>query len=236
MYYTKMKISVIIPVYNEEKYIKKCLDSLKNQIIKPDEIIVVDNNCTDKTLKIVKKFSNKLPIKIASEKKQGMIFARNKGFNIASGDILARCDADSILPSNWIKKIKENFAKENIDGLTGPVIFYDLPFKTKFYSILYMKVMKILQNGETLIGPNMAMTKKIWQKIKDEVCIDEKKVHEDIDLSLHIKKVEGKIKYDWQLIAFISGRRIKQKPQSFFIEYPIRLIKTIYFHKKTHFF
>ncbi|MGB9707129.1 MAG: glycosyltransferase, partial [Microgenomates group bacterium] len=158
--------------------------------------------------------------------------ARNIGFNTASGDILARCDADSILPPNWIKKIKEDFYKDKIDGLTGPVIFYDLPFKTPFYSILYMKLIRIIQNGEILIGPNMAISKKIWQKIKNNVCLDEKKIHEDIDLSLHINDIGGKIKYDWQLIAFISGRRIKKKPHSFFVEYPILLIKNIYFHKK----
>jgi glycosyltransferase involved in cell wall biosynthesis len=223
-----MKISVIIPVYNEEKYIKNCLDSFSNQIEKPDEIIIVNNNCSDQTINIAKNY----PVKIIEEKKQGIVFARNKGFNVASGDILGRCDADSILPSNWIKKIKEDFSKNKIDGLTGPVIFYDLPFKTTFYSIFYLKAMKILQNGETLIGPNMAITKKIWRKIKATICVDEKTIHEDIDLSLHIKKIGGKIKYDWQLIAFISGRRIKKKPQSFFIEYPIRLIKNIYFHKK----
>lgn len=222
-----MKISIIIPAYNEEKYIKKCLDSLLNQIEKPDEIIIVDNNCTDKTISIVKKY----PVKIVVEKKQGMIFARNKGFNIAKADILARCDADSVLPVNWIKKIKENFTSYKIDGLTGPVVFYDLPFKTPIYSIIYLKIMKILQNGETLIGPNMAITKKIWQKIKDKVCLNEKKVHEDIDLSLHIKDAGGKIKYDWQLVALASGRRIKNHPQSFFIEYPIRAIKNLYFHK-----
>jgi glycosyltransferase involved in cell wall biosynthesis len=223
-----MKISIIIPVYNEEKYIKKCLDSLLNQIEKPDEIIIVDNNCTDKTISIVKKY----PVKIVAEKKQGIVFARNKGFNIATGDILARCDADSVLPHDWVKKIKENFTKNKINGLTGPIIFYDLPFKTSFYSILYMKIMRFLQNGETLLGPNMAITKKIWEKIKNKVCVNEKMIHEDIDISLHIKDVGGKIKYDYKLIAFISGRRIKKKPQSFFIEYPIRLIKNIYFHKK----
>ena len=51
-----MKVSVVIPVYNEEKYIKNCLESLMKQEEKPDEIIVVDNNCTDETINIVKKY------------------------------------------------------------------------------------------------------------------------------------------------------------------------------------
>lgn len=220
-----MKVSVIIPAFNEKKYIAHCLESLKQQEDKPDEIIVVDNNCTDQTIKIAKKYL----VRIIKEKKQGIVFARNKGFNAAAGDILARCDADSILPPNWIKKIKINFKKNKIAGVTGPVVFYDLPLKANF-SILYLKIMKFMQKGETLLGPNMAITKDIWLKIKDKVCVDEKKVHEDIDLAIHILKEGGKIKYDWGLIANISGRRIKKKPQSFFIEYPIRAIKNIYFH------
>lgn len=103
-----MKISVIIPVYNEEKYIVPCLKSLLKQEEKPDEIIVVDNNCTDKTIPLVRKY----PVKIVKEKKQGIVFARNHGFNIATGDIIARIDADSTAPKNWVQTIKKNFSKE----------------------------------------------------------------------------------------------------------------------------
>lgn len=222
-----MKISVIIPIFNEEKYIEKCLQSIFSQEEKPEEIILVDNNCTDKTIEIAKRFKEVILLK---EKQQGIVFARNKGFNFAHGDILARCDADSILPTDWIKRIKNNFLREKIDGLTGPVIFYDLPFKKPFFSIVYMKLMKFLQKGETLLGPNMAITKKIWNKIKNNLCSNEKIIHEDIDLALHILKAGGKIKYDWRLIALISGRRIKKKPQSFFVDYPIRAVRNIYFH------
>jgi len=227
----KNKTSVIIPVYNEEKYIFNCLDSLKKQIDKPDEIIIVNNNCSDKTVEIIQKYRKLLPIKIISEKKQGMIFARNKGFNQAKSNILVKCDADSILPPNWIKKIKENFSKNKIDGLTGPIIFYDFFLKTTFFSKIYLLLMKILQNGETLVGPNMAISKRIWEKIKKEVCLDEKNVHEDIDLSLHVLKNKGKIYYDWKLIAYTSARRIVKTPWIFFVNYPFRLIKNLLSHR-----
>ena len=227
----KNKISVIIPVYNEEKYIKACLDSLINQNEKPDEIIIVDNNCNDKTIDIIKKYKEKLPIKIIKEKKQGMIFARNRGFNEAEGNILARCDADSILPPNWVKKIKKNFLKNKIDGLTGPIIFYDFFLKSAFFSKIYLILMKILQKGETLLGPNMAISKKIWEKIKNEVCLNEKDIHEDIDLSIHILKNKGKIYYDLKLVVYTSARRIMKTPFIFFINYPLRLVKSLLSHR-----
>ena len=64
-----MKVSVVIPVYNEKKRIKKCLDSLLSQSEKPDEIIVVDNNSTDSTVSIVRKYKG---VNLVHEKKQGI--------------------------------------------------------------------------------------------------------------------------------------------------------------------
>lgn len=222
-----MKTSVVIPVYNEEKYIEKCLISLSNQIDKPDEIIVVDNNCTDKTVDIVKKYK----VKIIKEKNQGIVHARNKGFNSARYDIIARCDADSVLPTDWIARIKKNFEKYSIDALSCPIFFYDLPLKKVPYANFFLDLYPLIRPGEEmLIGPNMALTKKVWNKVKNKICLDDRAVHEDIDLAIHIIKEGGKIKRDQTLIIGASGRRIKFNPISFFVEYPIRLIKMLRTH------
>lgn len=223
-----MKLSVVIPVFNEENHIASCLDSLQNQEVKPDEIIVVDNNCTDQSIPIAKKHG----VKIVKEKKQGMIYARNTGFDSANNEVIARCDADTILPKDWIKKIRENFKDNKIAALCGMVILHDhrLLKDSTFFPKLYFKIMKLLLKHEVLAGPGMALTKKIWQKVKNEVCLDDKKVHEDIDLSIHIAK-HGQIKFDPNLIIYASARRIKNNPLSFFIEYPIRLVGTINAHR-----
>src|SRR3989344_7281398 len=186
-----MKVSVVIPAFNEEKYIGNCLRSVANQSEKPDEIIVVDNNSKDRTVEIAKKFK----VKVLSETKQGISYARNKGFNSAKYETIARCDADSIVPKNWIKKIKKGFQKHTaIDGLTGIAIFFDDPLNTRISTKQYMDFMKIILNGdETLFGPNMAIKKKIWNKVKRDLCLDNKAVHEDIDLGIHINKIGGKI-------------------------------------------
>jgi len=222
-----MKVSVIIPVYNEENYIDLCLKSLVNQEERPDEIIIVNNNSTDNTVKIAKKY----PVLIVKESKQGMIQARNCGFDKGVNEILARCDADVILPPFWIKKIRRHFLKSKIDALTGPVVFYDLPLKTPLYCNAYLKSLNLIQKGNnTLLGPNMIITKKIWKKVRSKVCLDNKKVHEDIDLAIHIIREGGKIIEDRSLIVKASGRRIKNDPISFFTEYPIRIARTLLYH------
>lgn len=222
-----MKISVAIPVYNEEKYIAECLTALTIQERPPDEIIIVDNNSTDNTMNIVKNF----PVTIVQEKTQGMTYARNKGFDVATGDVIARCDADTIPPPYWIKKIEADFIQHRIDAVSGPINLYDLPFPTVFLSTLFVFSVGMTQQGKkVMLGPNMAIKKELWHQIRSIVCMDNNKVHEDIDLSVHINRMGGKILFDSTLIVKSSGRRIRNHPYSFFIEYPHRLITTLQQH------
>lgn len=221
-----LSVSVVIPAFNEEKFIRKCLQSLMEQEEKADEIIVVDNNSIDKTALICKEF----PVLVIHEPVQGVTPARNAGFNIAKGDIIARTDADTRVPKDWISKIKDNFAKSNIDILTGPIKYYDGPIRTSYPSRLLLFTLKRLKKQRFVIGANMIITKKFWEKIKEEICLDDKKVHEDFDLSFHANKIGGVIGYDKSLVVGMSARRIKRKPHSFFIEYPIRLVKTLRKH------
>ena len=223
-----MKISVVIPVFNEEKYIDQCLKSLSKQTELPNEIIIVDNNCTDKTIAIAKRYK----VKIVRESKQGISYARNKGYNSAQGDIIARCDADCILNPNWIKKIKYNFEKnKNIAGLIGTLQVYDLKLKNVMpFFKFYILTLKKLIGQYPFNGPNMAISKKAWNLVKNEVCLNNKLFHEDIDLSIHVSKSGGTIIYDPKLMVSCSARRIKNQPESFFKEYPERVVKTYYKH------
>ena len=225
-----MKVSVVIPVYNEEKYIKNCLDSLMKQEEKPDEIIVIDNNCTDNTTNVVKKYKN---IKVIRERKQGIIAARNAGFDHAQGNIIARCDADTILPVKWVKNIKQHFLEDElIVAISMPILIHDIPGGNKFLLLfyLYMFIPRIIMGLYPLLGPSYAVKKSAWEKIKNEVCFDDNIVHEDIDLSFHIKKL-GKIYHDKKTIVLTSGRRLKHNPLSFFGEYTLRFFKMLISHR-----
>lgn len=221
-----MRVSVVIPTHNEEGQIKKCLDSLIKQTEKPDEIIVVDNNCTDKTISIARKYKG---VRIIKEKSPGIIPARNTGFDVTTSDIIARCDADTILPPDWIKKIKKCFFEdESIVAVSMPVLVDDIKFGDKFPFLfyLYMSIPRLIIGHYPLVGPSMAVKKTAWEKIKKELCNDPKKVHEDLDLSFHIKKL-GKVYHDKSNLTLTSGRRIKYNPWSFFGEYTIRFFKML---------
>src|SRR5512143_1531574 len=97
-----MTISVVIPAYNEEKYLPRTLESLKKLDRKPDEIVVVDGGSTDKTASIAREHGATV-ITVAH---RGIGFARDKGLMKATGDIVAYTDADTVVPHDWLTKIE----------------------------------------------------------------------------------------------------------------------------------
>lgn len=104
------KFSIIIPVYNVEKYLKKCLDSVKNQTFKDYEVLVVDDGSTDKSKSIAKKFD----ITLIENNHVGVSEARNIAIEKAKGDYLVFLDSDDYWEKNLLEKINES-SKNNPD-------------------------------------------------------------------------------------------------------------------------
>jgi len=122
----KLLISVIIPAYNEENYIGKCLDSLQKQTLNRNlyEIIVIDNASTDKTSAIVKKY----PVKLIFEKRKSVVIARQKGVDNSRGNIIVSADADTIYPPHWLKRIYVSFSQHpQLVGLVGWIYYSHTP-------------------------------------------------------------------------------------------------------------
>jgi len=225
-----MRISVVIPAYNEEKYIGKCLDSIIGQEEKVDEIIVVNNNCADNTVEIVKKYKN---VKIVIEKKQGMTPARNAGFNEAKNEIIIKCDSDTLLPKNFIREVKINLDNNSkYLGFSFPILLNDFPIGNRSTIIFhfYMLIPRLLIGVYPYIGPCYLIKKSAWDKVKNELCLDDKEVHEDIDLTLHILKF-GKIYHSKNSAVYSSARRMVKNPLSFFGEYIVRFFRTLWTHR-----
>ena len=111
------KVSVIVPVYNVEKYIEKCLDSLVNQTLEDIEIIIVNDGSTDNSETIIKKYLEKYPNKIAYLTKQngGLSDARNFGLLYAQGEYIAFLDSDDYVEKNIYKDMYGLAIKENSD-------------------------------------------------------------------------------------------------------------------------
>ena len=95
-------ISIIIPVYNVEKYVEETLISVKNQSSKPDEVIIINDGSTDDSFKIVKNLKDSNSWKLFETKNQGLGLTRNYGKSLANGDYIYFLDSDDILEHNFI--------------------------------------------------------------------------------------------------------------------------------------
>lgn len=114
------KISVIIPVYNVEKYLRECLDSIMNQTYKNLEIICIDDGSPDNSINILIEYSNRdNRIFIKKQKNMGLSEARNTGIKISTGKYLVFVDSDDWLPLNAIELLYEKIKKENSDIVIG---------------------------------------------------------------------------------------------------------------------
>ena len=113
------KISIIIPVYNSEKYLKQCLASICKQKLNNVEIVIIDDKSTDKSLKIANYFSKRFKfIKIIKNKRNiGPSISRNKGINIAKGEYLFFVDSDDYLTEGSISIIEKKLRNKYIDYL-----------------------------------------------------------------------------------------------------------------------
>lgn len=214
-----LEISVVVPAYNEEKNLPGCLESIKKQELKPIELIVVDNNSTDSTSEIAKSYG----ALVVPEHKQGMINARNRGFNEARGDIIARTDSDTDVPTDWTKRLLKHFQDPDVVAVSGPSRFG----KKLSPAVMdaYFSVNKAFYKHPILLGPNMAVRKSAWLKVRNEVCQNDDEVHEDIDLSIHLRKY-GKIIFDPNIIVNTSARRMRS-PKSFFYDYLLKWGRTL---------
>ena len=112
-----MKVSIIVPVYNTELYLKECLDSLLNQTIKNYEVIVIDDGSTDNSLKIIKEYHEKHPkiIKYKSIKNSGVSNARNVGLSMAKGEYIGFVDSDDYIDKDMYLKLYNKATLEKSD-------------------------------------------------------------------------------------------------------------------------
>lgn len=199
-------ISVVIPAYNEEKYIMPCLKSIKKQDFKGNyEIIVVNNASTDRTGEIAKKYADI----VIYEKQKGVGKARESGWRKASGEIIAFTDADSIASKEWLSKIKKGFDNKEVIAIYGPVFLNDGSQIKKWmakYLLTFFLIINNVIRRHNFIGSNFAVRKKSMQEIGG--FNTSLKTAEDVDLAWRLKKA-GKIVFNRKLTVSVSSRRFK---------------------------
>lgn len=182
----KIKVSVIVPVYNVEKFIDKCLNSLVNQTLKEIEIIVVNDGTKDNSQKIIDKYVKKYPDKIKSYIKEngGQGSARNYGLEKANGEYIGYVDSDDFVEKDMYKKLYNKAKENNYDIVVCGNYNVSEDYQNKNIDTFINNYNTDLEN---IFFGKMAVWNKIYKRdilIKNKLEFKEKVWYEDLAFTL----------------------------------------------------
>ena len=186
-----IKVSIIVPVYNVEEYISKCLDSLVNQTLKEIEIIVVNDGSPDNSQSIIDKYAKKYKnIKSYTKENGGLSDARNYGLKYAKGEYISFIDSDDYVDKTMIEKMYNYAVKNNLDI----VVCDSIEIKGN-HQILKKSNLHYSDDDikNYIISPPMA-----WSRIYKKEILNDKKFtkgiyYEDLDFTPSLAKITKKI-------------------------------------------
>ncbi len=214
-----MKISFVVPAYNEQALLERCLTAIREEIARSGqklgedaEIIVVNNASTDRTREIAESVEG---VTVVDEPRKGLVQARWCGFEHSTGALIANIDADTVIPAGWLSEVMRQFERNNtLVALSGPYIYYGVPNKVNmvvgaYYRLAYTVYLFnrfVLNVGSMLQGGNFIVKRAAMLKLGSPS-------HrfsfygEDTDMARRLSKVGG-VKFTFRLPAQSSGRRL----------------------------
>ena len=203
-----MLVSIVVPAFNEEKYIRRCLDALARQYHPHFEVetIVVDGNSTDHTREIAQEYG--MPVLV--QKHRGIAQARQMGFEAARGEIVASTDADSAPPREWLARLVAELQGAQVVGVYGPIRLYDgkgyEDFVSHYLAGTYLWANAAIKRP-AFSGQNFAVRREAWARVggfdTDWVSA------EDVNLSLKLRCI-GEVKFCWDIQVATSARRARE--------------------------
>ncbi|MER5139198.1 glycosyltransferase family 2 protein [Providencia stuartii] len=209
------KVSVILPVYNAEKYIKRSLFSLLNQTLNDIQIIIIDDGSTDNSLTIINNILKqnsiyKSKVTLISRGNKGVAATRAEGINIASGDYIIQCDSDDWVDKDWLKLLYDTACKNNSDIV---ICDYIDVYKNKNHIVSQKCFPSTKQNIESLLTNNISNMN--WDKLIKRSIVIENEIN-------YIQNVDMGEDFLFSLKSFYYAKKISHIP------------KALYYYNKTN--
>ena len=210
-----MRLSFVVPAYNEETYLPACLESILAQtqgMGDAVEIIVVNNASSDRTREVALGYPG---VQVVDEPRKGLVQARWCGFAHSTGELIANIDADTIIPPGWLAETLRQFERnKNLVGLSGPYIYYGVPARVNMVVGFYYRLAwlayafnhYVLNIGAMLQGGNFVVSREAMLKLGNP-DLRFSFYGEDTDMANRLSKV-GTVKFTFRLPAQSSGRRL----------------------------
>lgn len=207
-------VTVVIPARDDAVLLARCLRALARQTRPPAEVIVVDNASTDTTADVARAHG----ATVVEEEAVGIWAAAAAGYDAARTPIIARLDADSVPPADWVEKVAAGLERRPSSvAITGWGVFEDLPRPVGVpVAVLYLGAYYALGHaaaaGPVLWGSNMALRRTAWHQVRDRVHRWERDVHDDMDLALALGPRHA-VSFDPRLVVGVSARSLKGASQ-----------------------
>lgn len=206
----KIELSIVIPCYNVEEYIKECIESVLEQDMYFYEILLINDGSTDKTLSILELYSSNPKIKIVNQQNGGLSKARNTGLLNAKGEYILFLDSDDFVEKRSINKVLKLIKEKSLNILAfNFFIYYN---SSNFYCEKRKIIKKNIFSGKdflkfNLLNKNYPMSwLNIYNKeflIKNNLFFKEGILHEDVEFYIRLlKKVENMIYVDIPIIYY----------------------------------
>ncbi|WP_435744791.1 glycosyltransferase family 2 protein [Nocardioides sp. SYSU DS0663] len=210
---TAPTVSVVIPARDDAVALRRCLALLARQTVAPLEVVVVDNGSTDDTAAVARAMG----ARVVEELRVGIPPAAATGYDAATGDVVARLDADSEPGPRWVERVARRMADPRLDAVTGSGTFRGLPKGVGLLaSALYLGAYYLLTHlalGHTpLWGSSMAVRRSTWQEVRHQVHRDDPEVHDDMDLAF-VLGPQRRIRFDPALAVGVSARSLHGRAQ-----------------------
>ena len=188
------KISIIIPVYNTEKYIEKCLNSILNQTFNDFEVIAIDDGSTDSSLEILKKYESDERFVIIHKENEGQAVARNIGIKKASGEYITFVDSDDYIDKNMLEDLYRLVQEKDAD-----VAICDILKESKADKLVFKNYWDVnTEKNKNMMTSHMGPVARLYKRdlfIKHNIFFKEKIIYEDLATVPLLAMVSQKIEY-----------------------------------------
>ena len=201
------RFSIVVPAYNEAKFLATTLDSLRQQDFPGDfEVIVVDNNSTDGTAEVAEAFG----ARTLHEEERGVCWARQRGTEAARGDIVVSTDADTVHPDSWLSDIDRSFrADDGCVAVAGACRFTSGPVWARVYPTLLFGLVHLIfrVTGRVMYATatNIAFRRKAWTGYDTALT----QGGDELGLLRQLRP-KGRITFDRRNVVTTSARRLKE--------------------------
>lgn len=209
---SEIKVSVIVPVYNTEKYLVNCLESLVNQTLQEIQIVIINDGSTDSSLEIIKSYSEKYPNKIVYETQEnsGQAVARNRALELCTGEYIGFLDSDDFVKKEMYQKMYEKAIAQDADYVACG--YTDITYKDEKKIILhqYVASKKAVCQKDLFFGALVSPFIHIYRREiieKSQVRFPEKVIYEDTAFYLNLIPYIKKIAVIEEALAYRVRRR-----------------------------